>query len=1120
MKRFVLICFLVALYFDITGQVNKYGVPFIKTYSTQITHGSDQNWCMTKDFFGNIYFGNQERGVIKYDGTKWSAIRIKDNPRIYSIGSDDRGIVYVGAAFEFGYIQPDERGVPEYISLAERIDSTREIHIIWSVEVVDNKALFLNQSKIYIYDIESDSLVRINLLDYGLKDALRLVKINGRIFISDNTSGIFEYKDGVIIPSQGGDFFKEMPCTVILPFDENRMIVGTYFNGLFLYDYNSGIVREDFVDAKLNKKFTTTANIYSGAIINDDLFAIGTTSQEGVLVFDISGNLVYQLTKETCNLLDDAVYSMYCDSGNDSELWIATYGYLNKAYINIPITLFAEKQGIDYGVNDICEFNDAIYVSSDAGILKSYTDGQKDIKFRKIPQTDGQYFPLEVIRSSHGEYLLTSGLVGLIQITKNGMTNQVEENCINMPRKGLTKLISKKIFQSEVNPDIIYLGLDGGSGLVILEDEGSRWRYAYRFAGVSGIISSIAELTDGSVWFLTEDPSALYKLSFSESDTTSIQYRTDKGIPDAELWMVKKHNDELYLSTAIGIYRYDMANDRFLPDNGITGGFSEGKESQFLFHDSDGDILLSGIENKNFVMLFREKSDGIHPYSGVLNLLPNVAILDALESEERIYLTKSKSIYVLDKERIQTDSTRVNTRFASVTVGTDSVIMKGSFFYQADDKRRVPVYKPESSEVPEFSYDMNEITFEWTTPYFIEELQTEYSCKLEGYDEKWSEWQGISFGFTQEAIYSRKDYTNLPYGHYTFYVKSRTLTGLEGNELKYEFIILKPWYATFLAFICYALAAILIIWGFISAYTRRLKNENIRLEGIVRERTAVVVKQKEELESSIHYAKRIQMALLPAQSILNENIKDNFILFRPRDIVSGDFYWMTKKGNRLYVVAADCTGHGVPGAFMSLLGMSFIDEIIDKEDAPRADFILNELRLQITESLKQSGGDDEAKDGMDMGLLVVDYAANRMEFSGAYNPCFKVRKLTEEEVMKYTENSDEMPDGSMSNGKYLLETIYASKMPIGISSRMNEQFVFYEWDIEKGVSYYMSSDGYIDQFGGAHGRKFMKKNFKRLILEIQDHPMDKQQDLLEKNLIDWMGPSPQIDDILVLGIKI
>ncbi len=1117
MKRFVIVCFLVTLLFDSAGQVNKYGVPVVKTYPTQITEGSEQNWCIVRDAFGNMYFGNQERGVIRYDGTKWSAIQIGNNPRIYSLAADDRGIVYVGGAFEFGYLQPGEKGEPEYISLAERIDSIPEIRIIWSIELLDNKVMFQGPRAIYVYDTENDSLSKIDLEQQGLLNVLRLIKINDKIIIAENTRGIFELNGTEISPLKGGEFFTEKPCTVILPFDESSMLIGTYFEGLFLYDYNNGTVRDDFIDKRLNEKFKA-ANIYAGAIISNDLIAIGTTNQEGILVFNKSGELVCQLTVETSDLIDDAVHALYCNYQSNSELWIATYGFLNKAYFNIPITKFAEKQGIEYGVNDMCEFQGDIYLSSDAGILKSYTDDKNNVRFRKIPGTDGQYIPLEVITTNHGKFLLTGSLNGTIQIFENDLVRQVEKNCVKLSKTDLKGIRTKKILQSATDPDIVFLGLETG-GIMILKDEGVQWQYLETITGFPGAISSMVEKKNGGLWFITDDPSALYSVPSASNDTTVMRYGPDKGVPEIKLFSLHKTDDELYITTSTGLLRYDKSNDTFISDNSLTGGFSEGKISQNLFSDGEGDIWLSGIDKKNFEMLFRNSAKGMQGYQGVLNLLPNVPSLDIMHSAGKIYLTKSKTVYILDKARLLPDSTRVNTCFVSITVGTDSTIMTGTFHSHIDDQRSVPEIYYSSATVPEYSYDMNEITFEWTTPYFIEELLTEYSYKLEGYDEDWSKWEGISFGYTAEAIYSKKEYTNLPYGHYTFNVRSRTLTGLSGNELKYEFIILKPWYATILAYVGYALAAFLAIWGIISAYTKRLKNENIRLEGIVRERTAVVVKQKEELESSIHYASRIQMALLPSESILQANIRNYFVLFRPRDIVSGDFYWMTKKGGRLYIVAADCTGHGVPGAFMSLLGMSFLDEIIDKESAPRANFILNQLRLHVTESLKQSGGDDEAKDGMDMGLLVIDFNTNMIEFSGAYNPCFRVRKLTEEEIKNYKEDSEEMPDGSMSNGKYILETIYASKMPIGISSRMNEEFVFYDWNLEKGISYYLFSDGYIDQFGGDHGRKFMKKNFKRLILEIQDNPMDKQRDLLEKNLIEWMGPSPQIDDILVMGIR-
>ncbi|MCX6302155.1 MAG: SpoIIE family protein phosphatase [Bacteroidia bacterium] len=1117
MKRFVIVCFLVTLLFNLTGQVNKYGVPFVKNYSTQITQGSEQNWCIARDAFGNMYFGNQDRGVICYDGTKWSSIQIKDNPRIYSLAADKRGIVYVGGAFEFGYLHPSEKGTTEYVSLSERIDSVPKIQVISSIEVQDNKALYLGPRFIFIYNTENDSLSEIDLVQYGITDALRLVKINDRLIIADNTSGIFELKGTTISPLKGGDFFKAKPCTVVLPFDESRMLIGTYFEGLFLYDYNSGTVRSNFIDEHLNAKFKT-ANIYAGAKISNDLFAIGTTNQEGVLVFNKSGELIYQLTKETSGLVDDAVYAMYSDYQSNSELWIATYGFLNKAYFNVPITIFGEKQGIDYGVNDIAEFQGKIYLSYDAGILETYTDNENFLRFRKVPQTDGQFFPLELIKTSHSEFLLTGSLDGVLQILDKDVVLEVEKNIKNLPKSDPRKYNTKKILQSSIDRDIVFLGTEA-HGITILRDEGSHWSYINRIKGFTGSVSSMVEKEEGGLWFISDDPSALFNLTFSGNDTSYIRYGIEKGIPEIEISSVYMVNDKLYVTTASGLLRYDKQNDTFISDNSLTGGYSEGKISRNLFLDGEGDIWYSGTDKKNVEMLFRNSSGEAAGYQGDLNLLPNVPSMDILFTGNKTYLTQSKNFIVLDKARLLPDSTKVNTRFTSITVGTDSVIMTGTFHSHLDEKRRVPEIYYSSSTVPQYSYDMNQITFEWTTPYFIEELLTEYSCKLEGYDKDWSKWEGISFGYSSEAIYSKREYPKLPYGHYTFRVRSKTLTGLTGNELKYEFVINKPWYATILAFFGYALAAILAIWGLISYYTRRLKNENIRLEGIVRERTAVVVKQKEELESSIHYASRIQMALLPSQTILTDNIKENFVLFRPRDIVSGDFYWMTKKGDRLYIVAADCTGHGVPGAFMSLLGMSFLDEIIDRELAPRADVILNQLRLHVTESLKQSGGDDEAKDGMDMGLLVLDYKTSHIEFSGAYNPCFKVRKLTDEERKNYKEDSDEMPDGSMSNGKYLLETIYASKMPIGISSRMKEDFVFYDWNLEKGISYYLFSDGYIDQFGGPHGRKFMKKNFKRLILEIQEEQMCRQRDRLEKNLIDWIGQGVQIDDILVLGIK-
>jgi hypothetical protein len=1107
--KFAFIFVISLLSVGLFAQINKFGVPLIRNYNVEITQGSEQAWCITKDIFGNIYFGNQEKGVTRYDGTKWSNIQIGNNSRIFSLASDERGIVYVGSAYEFGYLQPDPTGNIQYVSLAKRLDSIPEIRSIYSIVAYNQKVYYLSSRFIYVYDIKNDSLSKIRLSKYKLISGLRLVNINNRLILSDNNEGLFEMNDTTISLLPGGDFFRKKICMVILQYDPDEVLVGTYNTGLFLYNFVTGKVNSAFIDSKLNDRLKD-AVISSGACLGKDLFAIGTGSNEGILIFNKSGQLEDQITKENSDLEDNTMYALYSDKNDKSELWISTLGIISKAYPYVK--KFTAKHGLESAVNEICQFQGDIFFSSDDGIYKSYTDKNNNLGFKKLEGIGDQVFPLQVMKTKTTEFLLAGSPFGIFLVNRNGTVKNIESDISNIREKKIPTNI-KKILQSSVDPNIVFFGLEMGGVLIFRYEEG-KWRYIDRIKNIPGIIAGMIEKKEGGLWLLSDDPSGIYEFRISGKDTTLMKYGPQEGVPDVDLNAIVLINNELYATTGTGIIRYDKSSGKFIPDNTLTGGYSQGRYTLNLYMDNEGDIWYSGLDEKNIEILFKGKPVSKQGYRGVLNLLPNAQSWNTKELDDKIYFLKAKIVFIIDKSDLIPDTTKINTLFVRINAGKDSSVLNGSFFKNIDKNRRVPVINPDQSAIPEFGYDMNKISFEWTTPYFTEELSTEYSYKLEGLDDNWSKWEGFSYG-----KYIKKEYNNLPYGSYTFKVRSRTLTGLESNELNYKFVILKPWYATIVAFFGFALVVVAIIFGIIKAYTRKLKNENIRLEGIVAERTAVVVKQKEELESSIHYAKRIQMALLPSESILAENFKDYFILFKPRDIVSGDFYWMIKKNNRLYVVAADCTGHGVPGAFMSLLGMSFLDEIIDKESSPRADQVLSELRLHVTDSLKQVGGENEAKDGMDMGLLVVDFNTSRIEFSGAYNPCFRVRKMTEEEIRTYNEDDKESSEGVMSNGKYLLETILASKMPIGISPRINEQFVFYDWNLESGFSYYLFSDGYIDQFGGPDGRKFMKKNFKRLILEIQDHPMAMQKELLENNLRSWMGQTHQIDDILVLGIR-
>jgi ligand-binding sensor domain-containing protein len=1124
MKKVMIFLVLVFLVSKLPGQVNKYGIPLMKNYSAEIIHGSDYTHSIIKDNLGNIYLANEDMGIIRYDGKTWRTIPVRNGQLIRALGKDKQGTIYAGGKYEFGYLEPDASGKMMYVSLSQRFEkniaepiansdtgnvnvSKQKINIgeILSLVVKDSNVYFVSNKALFDYDIVNDSLTYVNLGKSGLQNVLKVFLVGRKVILGDNTSGLSEYKDGKIMELPGGNFFNGVACLMILPYDNERAIVATYKNGVFLYNYMTGEVSDNFVVPAL-QKILSESLIYTVTLLPSSEFAIGTI-QKGVFVLDHEGHLIKHWDKDNSGMMDNSVLAFYCDQSENTELWISTIKYVTKVYINLPFTELSPKSGINGGVNCICEMNGKIYISTDLGVYKSYINENGHLMYSKIPEIIDQVFPVYHANVGDEEFVLAGSISGLFQITKSGKVIRIcDDTKGKLERDKKMSVNVRIIVQSKIDPAKFYIGCNV-EGIMVVEYNSGRWKVKRTYKSGQGSAVGILEAEDGDLIFGTDFGNNLFRVA--DRDSVPVLYGADKGISTSTIYSIDRVNNEIVVTTGNGLYKYIEASDSWTPFNEVTGNYSTGKESIMALQDADKDLWVAFKEKRYSEVLFKNYNGKTSSFFGPLALLPNVRMIDIKNINNKIWIAKSNSVFVVEKEKLFKSASPITPYLTKIIAGRDSTIMDESFFKKGEWKKRIQVSSYYGEKIPELRYNLNSVSFFWSTPYFIDEETTQFSFKLEGFDSDWSGWEKVFY----------KDYTNLPYGRYSFKVKARTATEIVTNETAYDFLILKPWYLTTVMIVLYAILIVLIILTIIKAYTRKLKNENIRLEGIVAERTAVVVKQKEELESSIHYASRIQMALLPSETILKENIRNYFVLFKPRDIVSGDFYWMTKKGERLYIVVADCTGHGVPGAFMSLLGMSFLDEIIDKEMAPSANVILRELRLHVTESLKQVGKDNEAKDGMDMGLLVMDFGTQRIEFSGAYNPCFKVRKLTVDEAKNWHEESNEQAEGTMSNGKYLLETIYASKMPIGISSKMDEEFVFHDGPMEKGISYYLFSDGYIDQFGGPDGRKFMKKNFKRLLLDVQDNPMDKQKELLDQNLTDWIGANHQIDDILVMGIR-
>ncbi len=323
---------------------------------------------------------------------------------------------------------------------------------------------------------------------------------------------------------------------------------------------------------------------------------------------------------------------------------------------------------------------------------------------------------------------------------------------------------------------------------------------------------------------------------------------------------------------------------------------------------------------------------------------------------------------------------------------------------------------------------------------------------------------------------------------------------LRNNEIKTLTIQKQKTFGLFL----FGVIALVILIGIILFLLYRSKQKTNKIIShknmLLSEQNIQIGNQKKEIElknknltDSIVYAKRIQDAMLSDVKKLNEYLDDSFILFKPKDIVSGDFYWFGQKDNKFIIAAIDCTGHGVPGAFMSMLGNSFLNQIVFNLGITSPEIILDKLSSEVQIALKQAETNNQ--DGMDMALCTIDLKTRSLEFAGAKNPLVIIQ-IGEAERIK------------------------GDRLPIGISYGKETSFRKHLIDTKKPSYFYMFSDGYADQFGGPENNKFMIKRLENLLLEIHEKPMETQREILDTTICEWMKDEDQIDDILVVGFKL
>ncbi|MFN2313350.1 MAG: SpoIIE family protein phosphatase [Bacteroidales bacterium] len=1102
-KGLLLIVFLLINYLTASAQINRLGTPMISWSDASETPGDLINLSITMDKRGVMYFGNESSGIVTYDGTLWGLIPMLKRQRVVALATDHRGVVFVGGDTDFGFLQPDPAGRITYNSLAGRIsDSTirSEISPILSIAYDSNSVYFSDGRRLYLLDIGIDSVSVTDMeREYGLKNVSSILTLNTRTVLADDREGLFEYRGGKISRLPGGEKIRMVRFAGLLRYDNNNIVVATEEGSLVLFNHRTGALNTQFLSRTDNNRLRK-GSLTSVALLPGGMIAAGLSDRGGLYIFSHEGKLLQHISGETTSIRESSVTSMYCDYASSSQLWFCTRGFINRAYISFPASEFGSTSGIGSIISGVTALEDSVFVSTEHGLYKRKVNNSGVVGFRRMEEPAAMIYDILGTNLPEGKVLMAAASDGLWQADNDGYVTHV------LSRVHLTAI------RSAVNdPTVMLAGADDGM-IRTLKYAREEWKVINTCGRgeLKGMVQEIEHPGGNDWWILTSLPSSLTRMHCDASDTAFIRYDKKRGFDCDTLNNILTIDGKLYVCSGKGIWRYNSESDIFEKDHDLIGNTFDNILISNLFKTPDGDIFLTGIDTRNFDALVTTTRQGHVVFRRQFDFLPDIATTGISYIDGNIWITKGRSIFIIDKSKLGFSYGTFSTFFTRITSGDDRVLLDGSFYRLSPEGTRIPsAIQPGTPDVS-LRHSRNNISLRWTTTSYMGEGRTEYRHKLDGFDDDWSKWEKRTY----------RDYSNLPSGDYIFRLKAKTITGLESEETTYIFSVRKPWYTSIVALLVYIMAAAGLIFYIVRYFAGMLEVRNQRLESIMKQRSEAVGKSREELATLVQYAGYVQRALMPSEKILIDALRNSFILNRPKDRVSGDFYWMARKGDKFFIAVGDCTGHGVNSALTTLMGLSFLDEISNRQVTLKTSVIISEFQRKMITAQQKHGIPEAMAVSINIALLALDRTNGSVEFSGIGSQCYRVREMSDEETTKWKMVEMDDDTGILADGKYLLESIYGDRLPDGVQPRASQEYLQYEWDLEKDTSYYLFTDGYADQFSGVTGKKFMKKNFRKLILDVQNYPMSKQEEMLNERLDSWIGSAPQTDDILVVGFKI
>lgn len=1067
-----------------TQEINKIGItPFIKYFPPEEYKGAPTNFFITQDDNGILYFANQNGSVLIFDGEHWKNVKVSSNVHVSCV-KVIKNKIFVGGYGFIGTLETKNGKDFVFKSYNELIPpNDRNFTNVSEIYSLDSSTvIFHTQERLYI--LRNNKIKVLNVSDYFHQGLfLTTFKVQQKLFVYVKYKGIYEFQNDSLVFVNNTEQLGNLFVRSIIHHN-NGLIIGTYLDGF--YFFKNGILT----------KLTTSidnyvrVNLFSASKITDKYFLIVLKSG-GVIIVDSNFNL-YQFFK-TSYLVSDRILNAFVD--NSKNIWLATENGIQLINPFSPFTVIDKRFGLDAGtkVFKAVFWKDHLLLGTNRGIY--YTPWKEDINnynlnFKYLFNSQfGTFSVYNFLKLSDKVFVCSEA--GLFYLDLKNDSLRLEPI-----------LLFRSIIDATICPTDTTTLWAISSALFAFKKIKNKWNLVIDDPKIKG--HNI--LIDGKHLWISNFYKylALFEIDFNTNSyknlftIDSTNYR-EFGLPTYENIRFFRLKEKLVFATLKGAYLFDYQSKKFYPDYQLNDLLGKNTNLNIIVEDADGDYWYKKQEEKsgqvNWYLCMIEKKSQKPCCEPFYLLKNNIYSINAIDNFS-VLIGTDYGAALIDK-RIKFSLQPFKTQISRVEISKniDSVVysfVENSYIDQVGPQQ-IPII---------LKHKYNNLRFYFAGQYFSNLGPLYYSYMLEGYDANWSNW-------TKETY---KDYSNLPAGNYVFRVKSKNIYGQVGEEAKFYFIIKPPFYQTFGAYILYVLILGILIYVIVRLYTYRLRLQKKYLEEQVRLRTIEIEKQKEQIEqqrdllykqnieiqkinkdltSSIEYAQRIQSAILPDEKYISKFFDDHFILFLPRDIVSGDFYWFYQKDNFIIYSAIDCTGHGVPGAFMSLIGSKILTTIVQIKKIYEPDEILKELNKDIISTLNQEN--TETQDGMDMALCKIELDKKIVKFAGAKNPLYVIY-------------NNEL-------------TIYkASKQSIGgfQFSDFSKEVIEYK----SPTYFYMFSDGYADQFGDGDKGKFMVSRFKNLLLEIYKLPMQEQKQILHQRLRQWQGQNYQTDDILVIGFKL